>query len=265
MPKGVLAMSRETTAQPKLADLLTRYLEKRTDACAVGAAASADEVTPYEAGPVQPIDPKLAWDESLAVLALSGQPVQTRGWKAPPCWSSLVAGHEPVVALAMCAASFPQLVRNFHMILQMTDLTLLKPQAGRPVEAPELTAWADDVAARKQYPQVLIALGTLRLAKQLDAAAAYARKYDAEVPAAWRAAWENEKAALAWHAGRADEALATWQHLEPTVPVLFNRGMAELFLGHAVAARAHLTLAVAQLAETSAWYHLGRLYLALAR
>jgi tetratricopeptide (TPR) repeat protein len=258
-------MSRETTVQPKLADLLTRYLAKQSDACAAGAAASPDEVTAYEAGPVQPIDPKLAWDESLAVLALAGPPVNARGWKAPPCWSSLVAGHEPVVALAMCAASFPQLVRNFHMILQMTDLTLVKPQPGRPVEAPELTAWADDVAARMQFPQVLIALGTLRLAKQLETAATYVRKHDAAVPAAWRAAWDNEKAALAWHAGRADEALAAWQQLAPSVPVLFNRGMAELFMGQPEAAREHLSLAVAQLAETSAWYHLGRLYLALAR
>lgn len=258
-------MSRETTVQPKLADLLTRYLEKQTDACALGAAASPDEVTAYEAGPVQPIDPKLAWDESLAVLALTGQAVNTRGWKAPPSWSTLVAGHEPVVALAMCAANFPQLVRNFHMILQMTDLTLVKPQAGRPVEAPELTAWADDdVAARKQYPQALVALGTLRLAKQLDTAAAYVRRHDAEVPVAWRAAWDNEKAALAWHLGHAEEALAAWQRLEPSVPVLFNRGMAELFLGNAEAARMDLALAVAQLPETSAWHHLGRLYLALA-
>src|ERR1700688_2803163 len=161
-------MSHETATQPKLADLLARYLENKADACAVGAAASPDEVTAYEAGPVQPIDPKLAWDESLSVIALAGQPVNTRGWKAPPCWSGLVSGHEPVVALAMCAASFPQLVRNFHMILQMTDLTALKPVAGRPNSAPELTAWADEVGGRKQFPQMLLALGTLRLAKQLD-------------------------------------------------------------------------------------------------
>jgi tetratricopeptide (TPR) repeat protein len=265
MPKGELAMSQETTVQPKLADLLTRYLERQSDACAAGAAASPDEVTAYEAGPVQPIDPKLAWDESLAAIVVAGPSANTRGWKAPPCWSSLVSGHEPVVALAMCAASFPQLVRNFHMILQMTDLTLVKPHAGRPVEAPELMSWADDVADRKQFPQALVALGTLRLAKQFDAATAFARKLDAEVPTAWQTAWDNEKAALAWHAGRDGEALASWQKLEPTVPVLFNRGMAELFMGQAEAAREHLALAVAQMPETSAWHHLGRLYLALAR
>jgi uncharacterized protein HemY len=62
-----------------------------------------------------------------------------------------------------------------------------------------------------------------------------------------------------------DEALAAWRQLEPSVPVLFNLGMAELFLGQFDAAREHLTAAVGQLPESSAWHHLGRLYLALAR
>jgi tetratricopeptide (TPR) repeat protein len=257
-------MSRQTPVQPQLGDLLARYLEKQADACAVGATVSPDEVTAYEAGPVQPIDPKLAWDEACAVFGLGGAACDTHGWQAPPAWSSLVAGHEPVLALALCAANFPQLVRNFHMVLQTADLTTCQPQAGRPVPAPELLAWADDVAGRKQFPQVLLALGTLRLAKQLDAAETYARKHDTAVPAAWRAAWENEKAALAWHAGRPEAALAAWRQLEPTVPVLFNRGMAELFLGKADTASAHLAAAVAQLPESSAWHHLGRLYLTLA-
>jgi hypothetical protein len=48
------------------------------------------------------------------------------------------------------------------------------------------------------------------------------------------------------------------------VPVLFNRGMAALFLGDAAEARTCLNQAVQQLPEESAWHHLGRLYLALA-
>jgi tetratricopeptide (TPR) repeat protein len=257
-------MTHETT-QPTLGDLLTRYLQKQADACAVEAAANPDEVTPYDAGPVQPIDPKLAWDEALAVIALSGSSSPQRGTKAPPGWPGLVAGHEPVLALAMCSGNFPQLVRNFHMILQTTDLAALLPQAGRSLPAPELAAWADDVADRRQFPQVLLALGALRLAKQLTAADAYVARHDVSIPADWRAAWENEKAALAWHAGRAEQALAAWQQQVPSVAVLFNRGMAELFLGQLSAARTHLADAVARLPETSGWHHLGRLYLALAK
>ena len=45
----------------------------------------------------------------------------------------------------------------------------------------------------------------------------------------------------------------------------FNRGMAQLFLGRNAEAVASLTAAVAGLPETSAWHHLGQLYLALAR
>jgi tetratricopeptide (TPR) repeat protein len=258
-------VSHENPVQPKLGDLLARYLEKQAEACAVGAAASADEVTPYEAGPVQPIDPKLAWDEALAVFSVAGPAANLRGWKAPPQWSGLVAGHEPVLALALCAANFPQLVRNFHMVLQTANLTALKPQAGRPIPAPELLSWANEVGEGRQLPQMLLALGALRLAKQLDVAREYVRKHDAGIPAAWRATWENEKAALAWHSGRADEALAMWQKMEPTAVVLFNRGMAELFHGKASAAREHLSAAVAQLPESSAWHHLGRLYLTLAQ
>jgi len=252
-------------SQPNLADLMSRYLQRQADACAVGAAASPDEVTPYEAGPVQPIDPKLAWDEALTVFKLAGQPADTRTWKAPPGWPSLVAGHEPVLALAMSAGNFPQLVRNFHMILQTTELTKLKPQPGRATLAPELADWANDTAGRKQFPQVLLALGALRLAKQFDTADAFAQKHDPQVPASWRMAWDNERAALAWHAGRAEEALAIWQKLEPTVPALFNRGMAELFLGETGAGREHLAAAVARIPESSAWHHLGRLYLTLAQ
>src|SRR3954467_1931845 len=169
-------MSNETPVQPKLGDLLARYLERQAEAHAAGVATETGEVTAYEAGPVQPIDPKLAWDQARTALACEGPPVQT---KAPPQWSALVASHEPAVALAFCAGNFPQLVRNFHMILQHADLTALRPVPGRPVAAPELTEWAGEVAAKKQVPQMLLALGALRLAKQFGEAEQYAKDHDA--------------------------------------------------------------------------------------
>ena len=44
-----------------------------------------------------------------------------------------------------------------------------------------------------------------------------------------------------WHRGDAAEAaLASWRGQPESVPVLFNRGMAALFLGDAAAARAAL-------------------------
>jgi hypothetical protein len=72
------------------------------------------------------------------------------------------------------------------------------------------------------------------------------------------------RAALAWHRGEWGRALQMWQDLPDSVPVLFNRGMALLFLGQPARAREALQKASADLPETSAWHHLAQLYLALA-
>lgn len=255
-------MSQETSVQPNLTDLFARYLQKQADAQAVGIAAFDGEVSPYEVGPVQPLDPKLAWDEALAVVpfyAATAKPVR----HAPPQWAHLVANHESIVAVAFSIGNFPQLMRNFHSILSQPDLAEMRPTAGRPVPATELGPWVEEVARKKQYPQMLLGLGALRLAKHFDEAEAYIRAHDAEIPAEWRAGWENEKAAVLWHAGRCDEARQLWDKLEPTTPVLFNRGMAALFAGDVVIAKQHLNAAIAKLPATSAWHHLGRLYLIL--
>jgi hypothetical protein len=263
------AMSHETSVQPSLTDLMARYLEKQADAQAVGIATFDGEVTPYEVGPVQPLDPKLAWDEALAVLAFYG-PTHVQRRQAPPHWSHLVANHESIVAIAFSTANFPQLMRNFHAILGLggmpaqPNLSELRPVVGRPATASELTSWVDEVAHKKEYPQMLLALGTLRLAKHFDAAEAFVRTHDADIPADWRTGWENEKAALAWHSGRYEDARKSWDALEPTVPVLFNRGMAALFAGDSDAAKRHLSAATGKIPASSAWHHLGRLYLILA-
>ena len=85
-----------------------------------------------------------------------------------------------------------------------------------------------------------------------------------KVSAAAQALRANEEAALAWHRGQGEQALALWQTQKDNVPVLFNRGMASLFLGRPPEAQTALRAAVAQLPDTSAWHHLGHLYLALA-
>jgi len=252
-------------AQPQLNDLLARFLDKHANALQAGLAGfdANAEVTPFEAGPVQPIDPKLAWDETLTAVRAFSPELDAKSCQAPPHWPNLVASHEPVVALAFAAGNFPQLVRNFHVILHKANLTEMRPKAGRPVEAPALLAWADQVQAKAQFPQALLALGALRLAKQYVKAHDLAKALEAKVPANWQAAWANEKAALLWHQGQADEARSFWQSLAVSTPVLFNRGMADLFLGNTTAARKPLTDAVAQLPEASSWHHLGRLYLTL--
>src|SRR5205814_1321451 len=136
--------------------------------------------------------------------------------KAPPHWAQLVSGHESIVAIAFSVGNFPQLVRNFHQVLTQPNLSDIQPDAGRPA-AVELSAYVEETGQKKNFPQMLIALGALRLAKQFDAADSFIRAQDASIPADWRGAWENEKAAVAWHAGRFDDARKIWDALEPTV------------------------------------------------
>jgi hypothetical protein len=252
----------ESTNRPAalpLADLFTRYLSRQADAQALGLghAEPIGDVEPYEAVPVQPVEPGLAWSDAIAAAKVAGAPATA--WPVPPEWPALVAMQEPAVAVPFCMGNFPQLVRDLQPLIDGVDpVTTREP--GRPLPLSGLTAWAEQ---QKSYPMALWAAGVLRLARQFDAAEAALCRAE-NVPAAWRAMHANEMAALAWHRGRYSEALGLWQAQPASVPVLFNRGMALLFLGQPAEAREALLQAVAGLTETNAWYHLGQLYVTLA-
>jgi tetratricopeptide (TPR) repeat protein len=245
---------------PPLSALFTEYLQGQTAAQAqgLGYAPPSGEVEPYESVPVQPVDPRQAWTDALAAADLfPGAGKAT--WTAPTDWPMLVGAREPALALAFCLGNFPQMVRNLHPLLAGGDLTALRAGPTHVAAAPMLIEWARTC---NDESQALLAAGVLRVAGQFDAAADLLRRW--QPPAEWRAVYANEEAALAWHRGSAEEAAALWQAQAESVPVLFNRGMAALFLGEAATAREALTRATAALPETGAWHHLGRLYLALA-
>ena len=240
---------------PPLSELFADYLRGQTAAQSEGLGfADLGEVEPYESVPVQPVDPKQAWADAVAATDLLD--AKTSG-SPPPDWPVMVAGQEPAVALAFCLGNYPQMVRNLHPLLAGGDPGALRAGPAHAPEAPALVEWAQ---ARGKYAETLLAAGVLRLARQFDAAAELLRR---QPPAEWRAAHANEEAALAWHRGRAEEAAALWRKQADSTPVLFNRGMAALFLGDAKAAREALNRAAAALPETSAWHHLARLYLAM--
>jgi hypothetical protein len=249
--------------QPSLSELLGRYLQQQTAAHEAGTALPEHlgEVLPYDAAPAQPIDPRTAWTEALAALQFLHESPSVA---TPPDWPTLVVTHEPETALAFAAGNFPQLVRNILLLWQTKDLKELSPRGTTVAPTPALVEWAAEKLRKGVNSQSLLAVGTLRLAHQFDAADELMRKHAAEVLATWQPGWANEQAALAWHRGRTNEAVASWQEQEDSVPVLFNRGMAALFTGRCVDARAALDAAVSQLPETGAWHHLGRLYLTLA-
>jgi hypothetical protein len=241
-----------------LSDLFTQYLHQQVAAQAAGLGypEPSDEVVPYDATPVQPIDPRLAWEDAVVAAGyLAGGRVPSL--TVPPEWPNLVAAQEPAVAVPFCLGNYPQMVRHLHALLA-GEAAALRAAPGRPVTAPALANWARRTHAA---PQALLAAGVLRLAGQLDEAEAVLAA--ADVPARWQALRDNEAAALTWQRGQAEEALRLWQAQPDSVPVLFNRGLAALSLGRTEDAAA-LTEAVRQLPETSAWHHLGQLYLALA-
>jgi hypothetical protein len=252
--------------QPPLSQLMARYLERRAAAQPAELAGEdlVGEVVPFEAVPVQPVDPRLAWDEARAVLHCFAHGASAAELPVPPDWAALVVGYESVASLALCLGNFPQLVRNLRPLLGATDLTALRTAPTRPVPASGLLSWAASAARRPRYPELLLVAGALRLARHYDRAAELLDGPQGRVPKPWREAWANEKAALAWHRGRAEEAAALWQAQPQSAPVHFNRGMAALFLNRPADARAELARAVEQLSEDGAWHHLGRLYLALA-
>lgn len=255
-----------TPGSPPLSDLLFRYLAQRMSDRTAGLAVPepAGEVVPYDATPVQPIEPRAAWEDALAVLPYYGAGAAPASLAVPPEWGALVAAHEPALALAFCLGNFPQLVRSFQQLLHADREGSLRPQAGPPLPAPALVDWAGRVGREGHFPQALLALGCLRLARQFDLLRELAAAVDQSVPSAWRGAWENEQAAARWHEGRADEAYALWQAQGEAVPVLFNRGMAALFLRRRTEARSCLARAAAELPEDRAWHHLAQLYLLLA-
>jgi tetratricopeptide (TPR) repeat protein len=256
-----------TPVQKSLPELLAQYLQRQAAAHAVGLglADTCGEVEPYDAVPAQPVEPRLAWEEACSVLRHFQPALPQRTSKAPADWPVLVAGQESVTALAFCLGNYPQLVRDLHSLLQSSAGKSLRTPSPRPLSlASPLSDWAAQVARKGQYPQALLAVGVLRLARQFTQAEELLRQCREEVPAEWLAVLANEEAALAWHCGRAEEAAALWRAQPESVPVLFNRGMAALFLGDPAEARSCLNRAVAQLPEESAWHHLGRLYLALA-
>lgn len=258
-------MTRANQVAPPLSDLLSGYLQRHAAAEAAGLGQpETGDVVPFEAAPAPPVDPRLAWEETQSVLRLYSPQPEKSPLAPPPDWPSLVSSQEPAMALAMCAGNFPQLVRNLHPLLHADNLAALKPQPAQALSSGPSQDWAIQVGRKPQFPQVLLAIGVLRLARDFDAAAEILQKNEKTVPAPWQPAWANEKAALAWHRGQFDEALASWNSQTVSVPVHFNRGMASLFFGRTADAKSCLNQAVAQLPENGGWHHLGRLYLTLA-
>src|SRR4051794_40002300 len=156
--------NRPTVGQPSLTDLMARFLGRQAAAAAAGLAAELPgDVEPHEAVPVQAVDPKQAWDEATAVIGHYDP--RTNAAKAPADWPALVAAQPSHTGLAFAAGNFPQMVRDLAPLYRAAEaLGELSVPDGPPV--------AIETGSASAFPQVLLTLGALRLARQWDTAEA---------------------------------------------------------------------------------------------
>jgi tetratricopeptide (TPR) repeat protein len=257
-------MTRSQSTPPSLAALTAGFLSRTEDAETLTAAADAlGDVLPHEVSVGYRAEPRLAWQESLEVLAAFGK--KASPIPAPADWGGLVARQDGVAALPFALANYPQRVRDLGTLLQANNLGDLLAGTGEntPVST-GLLKWGTRHVQTGELPHALIAAANYRAARDFDRAAETLAGLKATVGAEWQPVLANEEAALLWHRGEYAKAAEAWAKLPDSVPVRFNRGMAALFLGRPAEAREHLKAAVAGLAETSAWHHLASLYLTLA-
>jgi hypothetical protein len=259
-------LSSEAATPATLESLFRRYLQKQVTAQGLGLGLGLPDVAglveAYDAVPVRPVDPELAWNDARQVACHFPELAQEQ-WEVPPVWAMVVAAQEPAIDLALCLGNFPQMVRHLQPLLSGEDLGKLcreQPQ-GRPLEVAECLQWAQQTNTRTRR---LLAYAVGRLARQFPQASDILTQLvsDCRTPG-WQTLLANEQAALAWHRGDREEALGQWRTQEESVPVLFNRGMAGLFLGDRAEAHSSLSRAALALPESGPWHHLGQLYLAL--
>jgi hypothetical protein len=266
-------MTRPTTptpsGQPTLEDLMVGFLASRSDA-ATAAVEPAGEVEPYEVAAGFRVDPRAAWTDAVAALAAArpahNPGVHTPGSPLPTEWAGLVAQPAAAFAVPCAAGGFPQRVKDLQPMLARFAPAELRP-TGNSYPAPGLSglrAWVVKQAKAKEPAVVVLAAGVARSMGELDWADELLKSVEPAAGDALRPVWENERAALLWDRGRCDEALAAWDALAETPAVLFNRGMARLFLGKTAEARAALAKAVDAFSEDSGWNALARLYQTLS-
>ncbi len=268
-PRKGLAMTRDQrqTAVPdglSLSALLARYVETQIEAHREGSLFTElpDDVQLHDPGAQPLLDVRQVWGE--AMLALRYSP-----FGAKPVlpvfqdWSVLATAQEPVVALPWCVGNYPQMVRALTPLLEGVRLPSHPVPLSRPAPLASIRSWIQRIVPRCGPAGVLTVVGMLRLAHAFEEARTL---LDQENPAdaSWADAWQNERAALAWHTGRVQEAIALWGSGSGThMPTVFNRGLAALCQGQLAEARKNLQMVVAAIPETGGWHHLGHLYLTL--
>src|SRR5262249_47997182 len=150
----------------------------------------------HDAVAAQPVDPRLAWDGACAAVRCLNAKADLRSWKVPVDWPGLVAGQESVTVLPFCIGNFPQMVRNLPELFETAALTLGRVPTAPVTPSDDVLAWAEDGSKRSPHP--LLAAAVMRLLGQHHRAEEILGRANETLPAEWKAALANERAALAF-------------------------------------------------------------------
>ncbi len=240
------------SAQPTIESLMVRFLATRSDAATAAVGHGESEVEPHEVAAGFRVDPRAAWLDATATIITGGN-APPPAVQLPTDWAALVAQPAAAFAVPMAAGHFPQRVKDLHPLLAKFEPAELRPTGTQPA-TPGFGALRNWIA-KNGTANPLVASGIARTLGDFDAS---------EKLLAGAEGADNDRAALLWARGRCDEARTAWDAMADAPAVLFNRGMARLFEGRIAEARPFLQKAIDALPETSGWYALARLYLAVA-
>jgi len=248
---------------PTIQDLMLRYLERQATA-EEGELVITGDVEPYQASVGISTEPRVAWSDAQSAINTM-HPRSLHKIAMPPEWGNWVMQSGAETAIAFAAGNFPEDVQDIATLVETRPLSRLQPNSTESSHiSSTMQKWLDQRMRSGNVAEQLLAVGIFRRLGAFEQAERLLKQVSATAGTEWRTAVLNEQAALAWQQGEADEALELWESAGDSVVVLFNRGMALLFLDRANEARVMLRKVTEQLPETTSWHHLAGLYTALA-
>src|SRR5262249_22464222 len=153
------------------------------------------------------------WEAALLPLRLLSN--SALDFTPPPEWAALLNEVQPATALACAAGNFPQMVQPVSSLLGGKLAAPARSSGNAITASVALAAMAETAIREGRHPQSLLYIGLLRAAGDFDRAQSLLDALCSELPDEWRPALANEEAALAWHQGRAEEAMALWAKQSP--------------------------------------------------
>jgi hypothetical protein len=256
-------------AIPRIDEILARFILRQAESPDVEPSPELGEVVLFQAVGLYQPDPRTALREALEAAGLLLGPQAASmfqsGLKGPGEWAHLVRSIPPMMAVPFCLGNYPQLVHDLSPLMAAKSLKELAKSSEEALDVREIQDWGRLMLVNARLAEALLAAAALRLARQLDAAAALLAEVRRQAPVSWEPLLINEEAALAWHRGDTGHAAQLWSsHPHQDNPVVqFNRGLAFLFDDQTAEAKQLLAASAAALPEKSAWHHLARMYLAL--